>query len=867
MEQFPVPHLRPRTLLRVPVMALALWWPGWGQDLLSDGQKALREGRVEEAYAAFQSRLVQMPQDVDARVSAGFAALRLDRLREAEVHFREAIQRAPRYADAHFGLGLALERQGHDEEAKAALKAAKGLDPARTEFAEAYDRVLARHPDPLPPVQRPAALQLGFRVTREGFQVRRGSGWRPLFLKGVNLGAALPGKYPSEFPDRATYDGWLKDMAELGVNSLRVYTIHPPAFYEALRAHNLRARTPIYLIHGVWIEPPPDDDFREPGWLGAWKTEMARVVDLLHGHANLPQRPGHASGMYRADVSPWVIAYILGREWEPFNVVGFNERNPGLADFRGRFLEVRQGHATEVFMGEALEALLAYEHDTYHAQRPSAFTNWPTLDPLHHPTEATKEEELALRRKLGLPLEQGQEVREYDNDAVGLDMEKYQATALYQGGLFASYHAYPYYPDFMNLDPGYNTATDHLGRNNYMGYLRALVRHHRTHAVVISEFGVPSSRLVAHWQPQGLTHGGQTEVEKGQQDARMFRNIHDAGCAGGVLFAWIDEWFKKNWLVIDFEEPLERKPYWYNVQDAEENYGLIGYRPGNGGPRIRIDGKAGDWSQVPVYLENPELRLKVLADEGWLYLGLFAPSLPFDWSREGFLVGIDTVGTAQGDHRLPFGLPLSSEAGLEFALRLQGDRTAVLADDAYDLFTHRYSRPYRSVENADGRFVMPRTESNRARIGRDGTFFPEHRQEIGWLRKGIADPSSPAYDSRAEWMEGPGFVEVRIPWGLLNVTDPSQRRVVEDPVPHTDIVGTRITEGFRLVLARFTGAEAPLKPQTVLPEPRQGRIPLPPLFTWPTWDQPTYHAYRKPTFDILRKALAALPDEPLPPTP
>jgi hypothetical protein len=75
----------------------------------------------------------------------------------------------------------------------------------------------------------------------------------------VNLGAALPGKFPSEFPPNdGTYDRWIQLVAEMGANAIRVYTIHPPHFYAALRAWNLaHSRNPVWLIHGVWAEPPP----------------------------------------------------------------------------------------------------------------------------------------------------------------------------------------------------------------------------------------------------------------------------------------------------------------------------------------------------------------------------------------------------------------------------------------------------------------------------------------------------------------------------------------------------------------------------------------------------------------------------------
>jgi len=835
---------------------------------LEAGQVALRAGRLDEARTHFEAWLRAHPGDVDALVALGFTELRLDRPDAATSHFQAALHQAPDYADAHYGLGLCLLRRGQPREAKRHLERAAALETGRPEFLEALAKARALAPDPpppLPPLIRPDRLQVPARVQGKGFQIGDGKGgWRPFFIKGMNLGAALPGKHPSEFPDKATYAGWIKEMAELGVNTLRVYTVHPPGFYEALAEHNAQASRPLWLIHGVWAELPPGDDFLDGGWWAEWQGEMRKVVDLLHGRADLPPRPGHAAGVYRADVSPWTLAIILGREWEPFSVAAYNAKRPGLSDFTGQFLSIRQGHATEVFMTMAMDWFLGYEERTYRAQRPIAYTNWPTLDPLSHPTESTKEEELAWQRRYGLPATKEQ-IREYDNDALGLDMEKMDTLPTCPAGIFASYHAYPYYPDFLNLDPGYLQGKDAEGPNNYLAYLRDLVRHHRKHPVVISEFGVPSSRLVAHWQPQGLTHGGQTEREQGLQDVRMFQSIHEAGCAGGILFAWIDEWFKKNWLVIEFEEPLERKPLWYNVQDAEENYGLIAYRPGDKGPRILIDGKAGDWEAVPDYLSGPGLRLKLVADEGWLHLGLFAKGPQPDWSREGFALGIDTHDPALGNHRLPWGLGLRSRAGLEFIVRLQGAETALYADEPYDLFTHRLSRPHRSVAHEGGSFVMPRTESNRARIGRDGTRHPARGQEIGWLRQGTQDRRDPAFDSRAEWQAGPGapgwcFLEASLPWGLLNVTDPSSRRVVRDPLPPSDEVGTVQTEGFRLSLTRFHRGPRGLVPTDSLPRARHGTLPLPPLFTWPTWEQPTFHRVRKQSFELIQRCLRNLPD-------
>ena len=840
-----------------------------------DGFALLRAGRTTEAREAFQANLRANEKDADAWLGAGLVALRQERLIDARAFFSRVLELAPDYADAGVGLARCLQKEGRTAEAITALEQLAKAHPDRADIREELLTLTGLPPaSEQAPYLRAALPQVPARARARQLEVATAKGgWRPFYVKGMNLGAALPGRYPAEFPDRATYDGWLREMAELSINAVRVYTIHPPQFYEALRDHNLRSDKPIWLIHGVWAELPARHDFQDPAWKAAWFEDMSNVVQVLHGRARLGRRPGRAGGVYEADVSPWTLAIILGREWESSSVVAFNRLHPGSSDWSGRFVAVKAGHAMERFLAESMDHFLGLEWDGFHAQRPIAFTNWPTLDPLHHITESSEREEHALRGHREVPPGALSE-EPNDEDVVGLDLEKFHGTALLQAGLFASYHVYPYYPDFMNLDPGYAKAKDHLGSSNYLGYLTELVQHHRKHPVLVAEFGVPASRLVAHWQAQGLTHGGQNEREQGEHDARLQRNIYDSGCAGGLLFAWIDEWFKKNWLTMPFEHPLDRKPLWYNEMDAEENYGLIAYRPGAKGPNILIDGRADDWDKVPVYLEGQGHTLKVLADEGWLHLGLFFPG-PVDLAKQAFLVGLDTVDPRRGDHRLPWGSAVGSEAGLEFVALFQGDnRTGVFIDAPYELPDHRFDpgHRYRSIDNAEGRFVMGKARSNNDRVGRDGTRFAGHSTEIGWLLRGTQDRRNPDYNDRASWQsgraaDGRGFLEARIPWSLLNVTDPSARRVIDDPerkVPGP--VGTAIAPGFRLLLAAFS-ADKPLWEgggllRLTLPAVKNGRIPIPPLFTWPTWEQPTFHRFRKQSFTIYQKALSETPDEP-----
>ena len=50
------------------------------------------------------------------------------------------------------------------------------------------------------------------RAAGDRFEIRTTNGWQPFYIKGVNIGAAIPGKYASEFPDSATYAKWLDQI-------------------------------------------------------------------------------------------------------------------------------------------------------------------------------------------------------------------------------------------------------------------------------------------------------------------------------------------------------------------------------------------------------------------------------------------------------------------------------------------------------------------------------------------------------------------------------------------------------------------------------------------------------------------------------
>src|SRR5205807_1827425 len=202
-------------------------------------------------------------------------------------------------------------------------------------------------------------------------------------------------------------------------------------------------------------------------------------------------------------------------------------------------------------------------------------------------------EEQALRQRYGFP--PNPRLQEYDNDVDALDAMLVRPTGADVAGYFAAYHAYPYYPDFIALDAGYGAARSAAGPSHYLGYLLELERMH---------------------------HGGHDEQEMAAIDVRLTREIREAGLAGGIVFAWLDEWFKHTWVTIDLESPAERTRLWHNVMDAEQNYGLLGEYAGDSGATPEPGGDPVRWRALPVLERSDTVALRVGADPSYLYIVL-----------------------------------------------------------------------------------------------------------------------------------------------------------------------------------------------------------------------------------------------------
>ena len=790
----------------------------------------------------------------------GFLAVERGDHQEAVNIFRRALEER-REAESFYGLGLAYDHLGDVLAARWAFNKALELNPSYTKAKDYIGRIEGAKRD-----RPPSARGSRFRAARDHLEVRDGT-WKKFFVKGVNMGLGLPGYFPGEFAvKKATYLKWFDQIAALGANAIRVYTVLPPDFYEALFRFNAAGKR-MYLFQGVWTELPERSDFKDSRFLDGLRTGIRNAVDAVYGNAVLPEQPGHAHGRFAYDVSPYVAAFILGREWETCAVKAFNElHRRQVRDHEGTFLSIRKGTPFEVWITEICDLLQSYEQERYSLTHPVTTVNWPTLDPLEHPSEsaygnAGEGDDQDCER---VPVE----------DAETLDLAKIRSTK--GNGFFALYHVYPYYPDFMNYD--------YLDRENaYLAYLTAVKSHHGSQPVLIAEFGVPSSREAAHWHRQGWHQGKHSDREQGEINGLLMQAIHRSEMAGGILFSWCDEWFKKNWLFQPYELPAERKPLWFNLQDPEQNYGLLAAYPGYPGKKVNLADRREEWTDATVLYEKladdmafrfPDgaddarrlTRLAAQHDEGFFYLKLETAGI-VDFTRAQFLIGLDTCSSGGGERLLPFGTQVRSPVGLTFLIHVAGkERSRILTAASYDKYLNAATGEITPKRSDEGAWVMMQNEPNVRRNSRDGKrIFPARHFTMSRLTFGTLDRKSPDYHSLADFYYGDRTIELRIPWGLINITDPSSKQVLWKDRDGT----TRSTKGIAVLAFSYKpeddGVSAvPTGGQQNHTDALPAGLAAPGVrtYSWEGWQTPLYHTFLKESYYRYRQVLQRIPEGP-----
>ena len=671
------------------------------------------------------------------------------------------------------------------------------------------------------------------KTDEDTIYMERDGVYEPFEIRGVNMGVGIPGEWATDYAiDEETYLRWFAYIQELGANTIRVYTLLQDDFYNAFYEYNTAREAageePLWLIHGVWVNDyvqfshrdAYDDDF-----LQTLLEDSRTLVDVLHGKKSLSLGRGLGSGSYRKDVSPWVIGYILGVEWEDVTVAYTNEKYPGRNSYQGTYMVTTEDATPfEAMLAQVGDSIIEYETSRYRQQRLVAFSNWPTTDPFLYPVEITS----------------------FFMKCAQVDVEHIKTTDAFLSGHFASYHVYPYYPDYMYyvLNPieifdendvsgmplsqgvpiedvltGSRQADfyDGTGRaNTYYAYLKLLNAYH-TIPVVISEYGVSTGRGMAQRDiSTGRNQGHMTEQEQGYAAIECYEDIMAAGSAGSCVFTWQDEWFKRTWNTMANVD-LDNTPYWSDYQTNEQYFGLLTFDPGEEVSVCYVDGDSSEWTQEDVVLETEQGTLSMKYDEKFIYF--YAQG--FDPKAETLYIPIDTTPKTGSTYCENY--DLTFERPCDFVIAIDDtDNSRVVVQERYEVLRAMFLRetedrdPYLDVPDADTPVfkeidLMLQTATPLLTGNWEAS---AETYETGALRYGNANPEAEDFDSLADYMFTQDGVEIRIPWQLLNFSNPSEMMIHDDYYENYGVEYIQIDEmyvgfswgdgdGYRIPMAAF----------------------------------------------------------------
>lgn len=700
--------------------------------------------------------------------------------------------------------------------------------------------------------------EITVQVKTEGRSVLldKGAGFDEFEIRGVDLGASQPGHFATDYSlDKETYLRWFKLIQDMGANSIRVYTLLGDAFYQAFYEYNVNNPDPLYLVHGVWLNDYSGYshmDAFDSEYLGKLVSDSQTVVDAIHGQRIVELGRVAGTGSYRWDVSPWVIGYILGVEWEPTTVAYTDLQQADKAGYAGEYFYTSDNATPfESMLAQLGDEVIGYESRRYGEQRLIAFSNWPSTDPFEYPDQ----------------------VKDLFGKYAAVDVEHVLATDKVKSGMFASYHVYSYFPDYARYIEELAQTTDDFGEvNTYYAYLRKLVDHHSI-PVVISEYGIPASRGMSQQDFNTERNQGHTnEQEQAEGLVRTYHDICSAGAAGSFVFEWQDEWFKRTWNTVYATDQL-KSPYWSDWQTNEQFFGLLTFDPGDERSVSYVDGDLEEWNDEDVVSRNDGVTISVKYDEKFLYAMVRTEDgsalsddvyLPIDttpksgaYANESAI--LTTWGLPESDNdghdfvdkqvgQLP---RMTFDRGIDFILALHrtGESRLVVQEryeclrammmwpmalkDAYATQPDSDSSTFRTIELALR--TVKDSASSRSQALAVGADDPR-TFETGLLREGDANPSHEDYDSLADYCFGYDFVEVKIPWQLLNFSNPSEMQIHDDYYEHYGVENLAIDSIGIGVVQNAEGAHVPLADVS--------------LKGWGT--NPTYHERLKASYYALQ---------------
>lgn len=675
-------------------------------------------------------------------------------------------------------------------------------------------------------------IQSKFKTNGNKIEVYNDESWMPITIKSVTLDYFFPN---IDVPDEEYFYNQIEMIADMQANTIKLNDLFPPTFYDSLLKYNTTHNEPLYLIQSVKMDTTSLNENPDPFKLDnlvPYNNKISTYISAIHGDVTIPTREDNAriyGGKYTSDVSKYTLSYILGADWNPEIINSTNANRLDKEDVNSIFFETIDARPFEVFIANFLEHTVGYERDKYKFNTPISLLNSPKTDTIDQAYNSDPMDNLA---------------------SINPSVIKPKKDVSF----FVSYELFPYEPDFLNLNPKYTKFIDHRGNtNNYAGYLNDLIPTHEV-PVFISEFGIPSSRGISKISTSNKNKGKNSEKDQGEIISSMFEDIVYQGAIGGSINSWQDNWSKNNNIS------------WLDRQNPDSNFGLISYdsefdffkanykdlKNYNNDEAIFSSDKKDENIIESVYINNDHkniyfnIKYKKLNDINNLKTNIFISTL------------LDQGSISNNINKYKTKLPSNFLINLDFN---SPNNSKMYIHSYYDLFNYKYGQIEQFIEtneefsNKENNIFNPiNTLISRPYIDSvTGNTLPLLSYETGQLYGDIIADDT-IVDSIYDYVfiEKDNLLKIKIPWSLLNFTNPSIKEVLGDFRVSEDIDIRTNVNSVNLSILTYENEELPYSIGSIENDTLSTSIP----YQWGNWNINDLNIRKKDSYDIMKKTFS-----------
>ena len=589
-------------------------------------------------------------------------------------------------------------------------------------------------------------------------------------IKGVILNSNLPNSQRKQYsPTKNDYLRWLKEIYEMGANTIRLVEVLDSDFYDALYEFNKESINPLYIIQGIsvtdYINNNSNDAYDED-YIKMLKERSITAVDVIHGKKNIILNKGYGFGSYRKDLSKWLIGYIVGGEWNSYTIAYTNDEEKGI--FKGKYFEATENaNAFECLLAKQMNEIIEYESEKYNYQGLISFSNNIKTDPFQY------DEYYAGQL----------------SKIVSLNLENIKPTENLKSGYFAAYsleesisNYYEYFSSEQKVELQLQIEKNPNIKTNYLELLNS----YHTMPVVITSYGYSTSRGIDSNEIKGPL----TEKEQGELLVSKYKEIISSGCSGGIIESWSDNWNNRSWNT-SYTLDVNNLYNWNDIQTESHGYGLMSFDLNES--ICNIDGNKSEWSYKNLISTNNSLKLFMKSDAKYVYFMIDGIN-----EDENLIVPIDVTpksGSTEFDIKNN-----SFDRNVDFIIDINGkDNSKILVQDYYNPLRENYlidingidpfvdiPDKYSSNFNVIQTILRKNKVLKKDSIKYDINGVPIYEviynevYDTGNLTYGNSNLQADNYNSLSDFYYGDNFIEIRIPWQLLNFYNPSRRQVHDD---------------------------------------------------------------------------------------